>query len=68
MDHMTAHGIGTLVHYPVPVPRQGVFAGLAGPCPIADRVCAEVCSLPLHPLLDDASLAAVAAAVAGWRI
>jgi dTDP-3-amino-3,4,6-trideoxy-alpha-D-glucose transaminase len=68
MDHLAAQGIGTLVHYPVPVPRQAAFAGAAGACPIADRVCDEVCSLPLHPLLDDTSMAAVAAAVGSWQI
>ena len=68
MEHMTSHGIGTLVHYPVPVPRQPVFAGLGRPCPIADRVCDEVCSLPLHPQLDDAERASVAAAIATWTI
>jgi dTDP-3-amino-3,4,6-trideoxy-alpha-D-glucose transaminase len=68
LAHLTARGIGALVHYPIPVPRQGAFADASGPCPIADRVCAEVCSLPLHPRLDDAALASVAAAVAEWRI
>jgi dTDP-3-amino-3,4,6-trideoxy-alpha-D-glucose transaminase len=68
LAHLAARGVGALVHYPIPVPRQGAFAGPPAPCPIADRVCAEVCSLPLHPRLDDAALASVAAAVAEWRI
>jgi dTDP-4-amino-4,6-dideoxygalactose transaminase len=68
LDHLAARGVGALVHYPIPVPRQGAFAGSRATCPIADRVCAEVCSLPLHPRLDDAALASVAAAVAEWRI
>jgi dTDP-3-amino-3,4,6-trideoxy-alpha-D-glucose transaminase len=68
LDHLAARGVGALVHYPIPVPRQGAFAPSAATCPIADRVCAEVCSLPLHPRLDDAGLAVVAAAVAEWRI
>jgi dTDP-3-amino-3,4,6-trideoxy-alpha-D-glucose transaminase len=68
LDHLAARGVGALVHYPIPVPRQGAFAGSPATCPIADRVCAEVCSLPLHPRLDDAALASVAAAVAEWRI
>ena len=36
-------------------------------CPVADRVCAEVCSLPLHPQLADADADAVVAAVHAWR-
>ena len=68
LEHLATRGVGALVHYPIPVPRQGAFAGSPATCPIADRVCAEVCSLPLHPRLDDAALAFVAAAVAEWRI
>jgi dTDP-3-amino-3,4,6-trideoxy-alpha-D-glucose transaminase len=68
LAHLAARGVGALIHYPIPVPRQGAFAGSPAPCPIADRVCAEVCSLPLHPRLDDAALASVVSAVAEWRI
>ena len=66
--HMASQGIATLIHYPIPIPRQGALAGVpAAACPIADRVCAEVCSLPLHPLLTDHDANAVAAAVLAWR-
>lgn len=51
--HLAERGIGTLVHYPIPVPRQAAFAADApAPCPVADRVCDEVLSLPLHPRLE----------------
>jgi dTDP-4-amino-4,6-dideoxygalactose transaminase len=68
LDHLASHGVGALVHYPIPVPRQGAFAGRPAACPVADRVCAEVCSLPLHPRLDDTSFARVISAVAAWQI
>lgn len=68
VEHLAARGVGALVHYPIPVPRQGAFAGQRADCPVADRVCAEVCSLPLHTRLDDASLALVVSAVAAWQI
>lgn len=65
--HLIGRGIGTLIHYPVPIPRQPAFAGIAStPCPVADRVSAEVCSLPLHPGLSDAAADEVAAAVQAW--
>jgi dTDP-3-amino-3,4,6-trideoxy-alpha-D-glucose transaminase len=66
--HLADRGVGTLVHYPIALPRQGAFAGSPADCPAADRACAEVCSLPLSPDLDDASLAVVSEAVAAWRI
>jgi dTDP-4-amino-4,6-dideoxygalactose transaminase len=66
--HLEARGIGTLVHYPIPIPRQPALAGVAaGPFPVADRVAGEVCSLPLHPHLTDADVDAVAAAIQAWR-
>jgi dTDP-4-amino-4,6-dideoxygalactose transaminase len=66
--HLDARGIGTLVHYPIPIPRQPALAGVAaGPCPVADRVTAEICSLPLHPQLADADVDHIASAVQEWR-
>jgi dTDP-3-amino-3,4,6-trideoxy-alpha-D-glucose transaminase len=66
--HATAAGIGTLIHFPVPVPRQPAFAEFSpAPCPEADRVCAHVCSLPLNPAMTDADVDRVAAAVHAWR-
>ncbi len=57
-------GIETLVHYPVPIPRQPALASeLPSDCPVADRVCAEVFSLPLYPALPPESVQAVAAAL-----
>jgi len=63
--HLQQAGIGTLVHYPVPIPRQPALAGIARPesCPVADRVCSEVLSLPLHPDLTDTDADLVASAV-----
>jgi len=66
--HMTARGIGTLVHYPVPIPRQPAFAsGRPGPCPLAEAACGAVLSLPLHPGLDTAELRHVAAAIRDFQ-
>lgn len=63
---LAASGVETLVHYPVPIPRQPALAGAnAGDCPIASRVCDEVLSLPLHPALSDADVEYVASTVAG---
>ena len=67
-SHLSARGIGTLVHYPISIPRQPAFAAFAGrPCPIGDRVANEVVSLPLNPRMTDADVERVAAAVQEWR-
>jgi dTDP-3-amino-3,4,6-trideoxy-alpha-D-glucose transaminase len=74
MQHLEQRGIGTLVHYPIPLPAQPAFADLNRtvgrqqmPTPVADRLCAEVCSLPLHPALTDTDVDLVAAEVSAWQ-
>jgi dTDP-3-amino-3,4,6-trideoxy-alpha-D-glucose transaminase len=62
--HLAANGIETLIHYPVPIPRQPAMAAVdPAECPVAARVCDELFSLPLHPALRDDEVDAVAAAV-----
>ena len=63
---LAERGVGTLVHYPVPPHRQGAYADSAAACaslPLADRLAAEVLSLPLDPLISAESVGAVIAAV-----
>jgi dTDP-3-amino-3,4,6-trideoxy-alpha-D-glucose transaminase len=68
-QHLSASGIDTLVHYPVPIHRQPVFDHVAAAnCSCADDVCARVLSLPLYPALDRASVEHVCAAIDRWRI
>jgi dTDP-3-amino-3,4,6-trideoxy-alpha-D-glucose transaminase len=67
-QHMTARGIGTLVHYPYPIPRQPAFAASRpSPCPNAESACKAVLSLPLHPGLDAADLQHVVAAIRDFQ-
>ena len=59
-------GIETLVHYPVPVPRQPAMAALhPHDCPEAARACDAVLSLPLHPGLTDLDATSVVTALKG---
>jgi dTDP-3-amino-3,4,6-trideoxy-alpha-D-glucose transaminase len=62
--HLKARGVETLIHYPVPIPRQPVLASeRPDQCPVADRVCGEVLSLPLHPGMTREAVETVAAAL-----
>jgi dTDP-3-amino-3,4,6-trideoxy-alpha-D-glucose transaminase len=62
--HLKARGVETLVHYPVSIPRQPALASQQpDQCPIAERVCAEVLSLPLHPGMTAQAVEEVAAAL-----
>jgi dTDP-4-amino-4,6-dideoxygalactose transaminase len=59
-------GIGTLVHYPIPLHLQPAFSALGGKpgdLPVAEAAAREVLSLPLHPELADDQVRAVAAAI-----
>lgn len=66
--HMRDRGVETLIHYPVPIPRQPALAS-ANPavCPVADQVCSQVVSLPLYPALGEAAVTAIVEAAAAFR-
>ena len=65
-DRLREHGVTTLVHYAAPLARQPMFDGRCRelPCPVAERACAEVLSLPIHSQLTDAEVDRVCAALA----
>lgn len=59
-------GIGTAVHYPVPVHRQPLYLNLGYQevsLPIAEQAASEVLSLPVHPGLSDSDLDSIIDAV-----
>ena len=65
-QHLTAQGIGTLIHYPVPPHRQQAYSHLnfpAGAFPIAEQLAATSLSLPMWPGMTEAQVAAVATAI-----
>jgi dTDP-4-amino-4,6-dideoxygalactose transaminase len=54
MNHLKEAGIGTGIHYPVPLHLQKAYASLnyaPGDFPVAVRVAAEIVSLPMFPQL-----------------
>ncbi len=59
---LRAAGVETLIHYPTPPHRQGAYADdpvSARSLPVAERLAAEVLSLPIGPHLTDAHLQTV---------
>jgi dTDP-4-amino-4,6-dideoxygalactose transaminase len=54
MRHLAEAGIGTGIHYPVPLHLQKAYESLgyqAGDFPVTERVAAEIVSLPMFPQL-----------------
>jgi dTDP-4-amino-4,6-dideoxygalactose transaminase len=65
-DGLRARGVGTLVHYPIPLHLQPAFAflgGRPGDLPVAEKATGEILSLPLFPELRDEQAHAVVEAV-----
>jgi dTDP-4-amino-4,6-dideoxygalactose transaminase len=66
MAALKERGVGTLIHYPIPLHVQPAFAHLgrrAGDFPVAEQAAGEILSLPLYPEMTDAQVGRVAAAV-----
>ena len=69
--HLTAQGIGTLIHYPVPPHLQQAYQALRRPrgsYPIAEELAATCLSLPMWPGMTEGHVAAVATAIRSFRV
>jgi dTDP-4-amino-4,6-dideoxygalactose transaminase len=69
-EHLAARGVGTAIHYPIPIHLQGAYRWLnlgRGSFPIAERYAEHVLSLPIYPELTDAKVRQIAAHVREWH-
>jgi perosamine synthetase len=65
-ERLRGAGIGTAVHYPIPVHRQPLYLEMGygqASLPVAEKAAAQVLSLPVHPALSDADLDRIVDAV-----
>jgi dTDP-4-amino-4,6-dideoxygalactose transaminase len=63
-SHLAARSVETLIHYPVPIPRQPALARFDPEiCQVADKICNEVVSLPMYHGLKDHDISTVIDAV-----
>ncbi len=64
---LKANGVGSLVHYPVPIHQQPAYAAFATrPLPQTESAAREVLSLPIYPELSDEEVVIVAKTVLKW--
>ena len=65
-EHLTKHGIGTMIHYPVPPHFQEAYRDKGwkqGQFPLAEEIAATCLSLPIFPGLTDGQIERVVAVI-----
>jgi len=64
--YLSAQGIGTLIHYPLPIHCQEAYVDLGyaeGALPASERAAREIVSLPLYPLMEASQVDQVCRAI-----
>jgi dTDP-4-amino-4,6-dideoxygalactose transaminase len=67
--YLKEHGVSAMIHYPVPVHLQGAYAHLGlgkGSYPEAEKLAAEIITLPMYPELSDEQAQIVVGAIEGF--
>jgi dTDP-4-amino-4,6-dideoxygalactose transaminase len=68
---LKANGVGTLIHYPVPVHMQPAYQGRAlvddAGLPETESICRRILSMPMHPQLTDAEVKEVGDLIVRWN-
>ena len=68
--HLAERGVGTLIHYPIPVHLQECYADLSlqarGSLPTTERCAKEILSLPMYPELAAGQVKYVAAEISDF--
>jgi dTDP-4-amino-4,6-dideoxygalactose transaminase len=75
--HLSAAGIGSLIHYPTPPHRSGAYSPISsntgsmaspafGALPIAENLASTVLSLPIGPHLSEEQVGRITAVIAGF--
>ena len=69
MAHMKEAGIGTAIHYPIPLHLQKAYASVKyreGDFPVAEKLSAEIVSLPMFPQLTSEQMTRVVEEIQGF--
>ena len=69
-EHLKEHGVGTYIHYPIPIHLQHAYTGLGyrkGDFPISEEACDRVLSLPMYPELPMDAIPRIARCIAAFN-
>lgn len=60
-------GVGTAVHYPIPINKQPVYKGRipGSSCPVAEKISGEILSIPVYPGLTEGERTKVIESIRG---
>ena len=67
--YLGERGIGTLIHYPIPIHRQEAYRSMGlgeGALPVSEKLSREILSLPMYPELTPAQVSEVCEAIRGF--
>jgi dTDP-4-amino-4,6-dideoxygalactose transaminase len=70
MAHLGKVGVGSGIHYPIPLHRQKAYGSLgyqSGDFPVCEKIAAEIISLPMYPQLSAAQQSRVVEEVAAFN-
>jgi dTDP-4-amino-4,6-dideoxygalactose transaminase len=70
-DYLAEHGVGTGIHYPVPIHLQAAYRDLGyrrGDFPVTEACADEILSLPMYPELREDEVKEVVRLVKGYRL
>lgn len=67
--YLISKGIGSAIHYPVPIYKQPLYQklGFKENCPITERLANTVLSLPIHPSLKEEDLKNIANTINNYK-
>lgn len=65
---LKSKGIPSMVYYPTGMHDQTAFKGLKsyGPCPVTEKLCNTVLSLPIHPYIENNEISLVVDSIKEW--
>ncbi len=67
-EHLDGLGVGTAIHYPIPIHRNEAYGPAPeGSLPVAERLATQICTLPLFPTMSDDEVGRIVEAVASFE-
>jgi dTDP-4-amino-4,6-dideoxygalactose transaminase len=67
-EHLDGLGVGTAIHYPIPIHRNEAYGPAPeGSLPVAERLATRICTLPLFPTMSDDEVGRIVEAVASFE-